>query len=115
MEHAAQNTTTATITPSNFQEICDQAVLAVDLQSWDVNAVPHELAGAVIAEVHKGICRHLRKSYDEKQSLQPNDERIEEIVELVSRHWTGPILVQHMITETIRMVVEHWRERHASR
>lgn len=115
MQHAAQNTTRATITPSNFQEICDEAVLGVDLQSWDVNAAPYELAAAVITEIHKGVCRHLRESYEEKQQLRSNDERIEEIVEVVSRHWTGPILVERVINETIRMVHEHWRERHDSR
>jgi predicted metal-binding protein len=90
-------------------------VLVVDLQRWDVNSAPYELAAAVITEVHKRVCRHLRESYQEKESLPPNDERIAEIVELVSRHWTGPILVERMINETVRMVLEHWRERHNSR
>lgn len=109
-----QDTTKATITPSDFQEICNQAVLALDLQRWHANAAPYELAVAVVTEVHKGICRQLRKSYQEKDSLLPNEERIEKIVKLVSRHWTGPILVERTINETIRMVLEHWRERHDS-
>jgi len=112
MRDAAQNTTAATITPSEFQEICNEAVLAVDLQTSDVNAAAYELAAAVITEVHKRVCRHLRESYEEQQWLPPNEERIEEIVDLVSRHWTGPILVGRMINETIRIVHEHWRERH---
>ena len=109
-----QDTTKADITPSDFQEICNQAVLAVDLQRWDAKAAPYELAVAVVTEVHKGICRQLRESYQEKDSLLPNEERIEKIVKLVSRYWTGPILVERTINETIRMVLEHWRERHDS-
>ena len=115
MQHDPQNTRTATITPIDFQQICNEAVLAVDLQRWNVNAAPYELAAAVITEVHKGVCRQLTKSYEETESPPPNDERIEEIVELVSRHWTGPIMVERVINETIRIVVEHWRERHGLR
>ncbi len=90
-------------------------MLLVDLQRWDANAAPYELAAAVVTEVHKGICRQLREAYQEKEPPPPNEERIEEIVELVSRHWTAPIRVERTISETIKIVLEHWRERHDSR
>ena len=104
--------TRATITPGEFQEICDRAVLAVDLQGWKADALPNDLAAALITEVHKGVCQHLGESYEDKNPTPSNEERIEGLVGLVSRHWSGPILVERTINETIRMVVEHWRERH---
>jgi hypothetical protein len=104
--------TRATITPGEFQEICDRAVLAVDLQDWNDDALPTDLGAALIAEVHKGICQQLGHCYEDKNPTRSNEERIEDLVELVSRHWSGPILVERTINETIRMVVEHWRERH---
>lgn len=85
-------------------------MLAIDLQRWDAKAEPYEIAVAVVTEVHKGICRQLGESYQEKDSLLPNEERIEKILKLVSRHWTGPILVERTINETIKMVLEHWRD-----
>ena len=104
--------TRATITPGEFQEICDRAVLAVDIQGWKPDALPIDLAAALITEVHKGVCQKLGGSYEEKNFPLSNEERIEDLVQLVSRHWSGPILVERTINETIRMVVEHWRERH---
>lgn len=102
----------ATITPSEFQEICDRAVLAVDIQGWKADALPNDLAAALINEVHRGLCQKSGESYEEKNAAPSNEERIEDLVELVSRHWSGPILVERTINEAIRMVVEHWRERH---
>ena len=104
--------TRATITPGEFQEICDRAVLAVDIQGWKADALPIDLAAALITEVHKGVCQQLGQGYEHKNPTPSNEERIEDLVELVSRHWSGPILVERTINETIRMVVEHWRERH---
>ena len=103
-------TTRATITPGEFQEICDRAILAVDLQGWKADALPNDLAGALITEVHKGVCQQLGHGYEDKKRTPSNDERIEDLVELVSRHWSGPILVERTINETIRIVIEHWRE-----
>ena len=102
------------ITPGEFQGICDQAILAVDVQGWPADALPHEIAKAVITDVHKRVCAQIGEGYDDNQSILPNEKRIEEIVKLVSRHWSGPILVERTINETIRMVLEHWRERHDS-
>ena len=99
------------ITPREFQDICDRAVLRVDLHGWHADALPNDLAAAVIAEVHKGVCRQLGRNYEDENTALSNEERIEELVDLVSRHWSGPILVERIITESIRMVVEHWRER----
>lgn len=104
--------TRANITPGEFQEICDRAVLAVDIQGWKADALPINLASALITEVHKGVCQQLGQGYEDKNPTPSNEERIEDLVELVSRHWSGPILVERTINETIRMVVEHWRERH---
>ncbi len=101
-----------TITPDQFQEICDRAMLAIDLQGWNADAFPNDLAAALITEVHEGVCRQLGQSYEAENAMLSNEERIEELVRLVSRHWSGPILVERTINETIRMVVEHWRERH---
>ena len=103
---------TTTLTPSGFQEICDRAVLAVDLQDWNADALPNDVAAALITEVHKGICRQLGENYEGNKAILSNEERIERLVSLVSRHWTGPILVERTINETIRMVIQHWRERH---
>ncbi len=100
------------ITPGEFQEICDQVVLAVALQGWDAEALPYDLATAVITEVHKRVCRQIGESYEDTHPMSPNEKRIEEIVKVVSRHWSGPILVERTINETIRMVLEHWREKH---
>lgn len=102
----------ATITPGEFQEICDGAVLAVDLQGWKADALPNDLAAALIREVHKNVCQRLGESYEGEGAMLSNEERIEELVRLVSRHWSGPILVERTINETIRMVVQHWRERY---
>ena len=107
-------TSSVTITPREFQEICDQAVLAVDIQGWNADALPADLAGALITEVHKRVCQWLGESYESKAPRPPNEERMEEIVTLVSRHWSGPILVERTINETIRMVVDHWRNRQQS-
>ena len=104
--------TRATITPGEFQEICDRAVLAVDLQEWNDDALPNDLAAALIAEVHQGVCQQLGETYEGENAMLSNKERIEDLVGLVSRHWSGPILVERIINETIRMVVEHRRERH---
>lgn len=104
--------TRATISPGEFQEICDRAVLAVDIQGWNADALPNDLAAALINEVHKGVCRQLGESYDREGTMLSNEERIEELVNLVSRHWSGPILVERTVNETIRMVLEHWRARH---
>ena len=101
----------STIPPAEFQEICDRAVVAVDLQGWHAEALPN-LGAALITEVHKGVCQQLEESYEDKNSKLSNEERIEGLVGLVSRHWSGPILVERVINETIRMVIEHWRERH---
>jgi hypothetical protein len=110
-----QNSTKATITPSEFQEICDEAVLAVDLQSWQANAAPHEIAGALITEVQKGVFRRAGEACREKAPTRSNEELIDEIVTLMSRHWSGPIRVGRTINESIRMVLQHWRERHGLR
>lgn len=99
------------ITPGEFQDLCDRAVLTVDLHGWNADAFPNDLAAAVIAEVHKGVCRQLGQNYEGENTALSNEERIEELVDLVSRHWSGPILVERIISESIRMVVEHWRER----
>lgn len=95
------------ITPGEFQEICDQAVLAVDLEGRAVAAMPYDLASAVITEIHMRVCQHLGITYEGKQPMPPNEIRIEEIVKVVSRHWTGPILVGRTINEAVRMVLEH--------
>jgi len=102
------------ITPGEFQAICDQAILAVDLQGWRADALPYEIAQAVITDVYKRVCLQVGEGYDHNQPITPNEKRIEEIVKVVSRHWSGPILVERTINETIRMVLEHWRERHDS-
>ena len=99
------------ITPGEFQDICDRAVLALDFQDWNANALPNDLAGALITEVHKGVCQQLGQSYEGGHPVISNEERLEALVDLVSRHWSGPILVERIISESIRMVVEHWRER----
>ena len=101
-----------TITPGEFQEICDRAILAVDIQGWKADALPNDLAAALITEVYKGVCQQFGESYQDKNPTPSNEERIEDLVELVSRHWSGPILVERTINEAIRMVVEHWRERY---
>jgi hypothetical protein len=100
------------ITPGEFQEICDRAVLAVDLQCWNPEALPNDIAADLISEVHKGVCRQLGQRYEGENAVLPNERRIEDLVGLVSRHWSGPILVERTVYETIRMVLEHWRERH---
>ena len=105
---------TAIITPAEFQAICDQAILAVDLQGWPADALPYEIATAVITDVHKRVCRQLGEGYNDNQPIPANEKRIEEIVKVVSQHWSGPILVERTINETIRMVLDHWRERHDS-
>ena len=86
--------TRATITPGEFQEICDRAILAVDFQCWKADALPNDLAGALITEVHKAVCQKLGRSYEEKNFPPSNEERMEDLVQLVSRHWSGPILVE---------------------
>ena len=100
------------ITPGEFQAICDQAILAVDVQRWPAEALPNEIATAVISDVYQRVCQQLGESYENRHPALPNEQRIEEIVKVVSRHWSGPILVERTINETIRMVLEHWRERH---
>ena len=104
----------AIITPGEFQAICDEAILAVDLQGWPSHALPYEIASAVITDIHKRVCQQIGEPYENKHSILPHEKRIEEIVKVVSRHWSSPILVERTINETIRMVVEHWRERHDS-
>lgn len=94
---------TAIITPGEFQAICDQVILAVDLQRWPADALPYEIAKAVITDLHKRVCAKIGDDYDDNQSVLPNEKRIEEIVKVVSRHWSGPILVERTINETIRM------------
>jgi hypothetical protein len=107
-----ENPGRAIITPSEFQEICDKAVLTLDLQSWNANALPYEIAGALITEVQQRVCRHLGAACRDKEPSRPNEERIDQIVALVSRYWTGPILVERTINESMRMVLQHWRDRH---
>ena len=102
-----------TITPGEFQEMCDEAVLAAARQDWPADAVVYHIARAVLADIHERVCRHLGQSYDGGRDPQPaNERRLEEIVELVSRHWSAPVMVEPAINGTVRMVLEHWRRRH---
>ena len=100
------------ITPSEFQALCDRAMLTVDCQRAPADALPYDLATALITEVQKLVCEHLSENYQSEHPLPPNEKRIEALVKMVSQHWSGPILVERTINETIRMVLEHWRERH---
>ncbi len=45
-------------------------------------------------------------------ATQPSGRRMEEIIELVSRHRSGPILVERMVNAAVKRVREHWRKRH---
>ena len=70
----------AIITPGEFQEICDRAVLAVDIQGWKADALPIDLAAALITEVHKGVCQQLGEGYEDKIPTASNEERIADLV-----------------------------------
>ena len=101
------------ITPGEFQALCDQTVLAVDRQGWPADALPYDIAGAVISEIDESVRRHLGKNYQGKRRpLPPNERQIEEIAEMVSQYWSSPILVERTINATIRIVLEHWRKNH---
>lgn len=101
------------ITPEIFQEMCDQAILAVDRQRWPANASPDDIAGAVIYEIHERVRRHIGEDYEGgHRPLPPNERGIAEIVEKVEKHWSGPILIERRIKETVRLVLEHWRHVH---
>ena len=101
------------ITAEIFQEICDQAVLAVAQQGWPADALPDNVAGALIEEIYERVCHHIGK--DDKGKLRlvgANERGIEEIVELVFKNQSGVILIEATIKEAERMVLEHWRARH---
>ena len=103
----------STITPGEFQEMCDQAVLTVGCQRWPADATPYDLSRTVIAEIDRRVSRHLGENYqDQHRPTLPNERWVEEIVEMVSRHWSSPVLVERTINEATKIVLEHWRERH---
>jgi hypothetical protein len=83
-------TSRPSITPGEFQEICDRAVLAVDLQCWNGEGDTKRYAAALISEVHKGVCRQLGERYQGDNAVLSNERRIEALVGLVSQHWSGP-------------------------
>ena len=103
------------ITPERFQEICDQAMLAVDWKNMPADASPYKVTRAVIIEIHKSVCHHLGKAYSSTnhQHLPPNEQWIEEIIEMVSKNWSSPILVESSVRETANIALEHWRHSHS--
>ena len=102
----------ALITPEIFQEMCDQAILVVEQQKWPSDASPDDVAGAVIYEIHERVRRHIGDDEGPRRRRPLNGQHIAEIVEMVEKHWSGPILIEHWIKETVRLVLEHWRHVH---